>query len=114
MNMKEIGEPAVLLENPKSMFYSLVEQTGPIVASHLREMAKQVISHLKAMLIWINVLSHRYQLQASESRRSKILATVSPKKGISGNPIHLGLCPKASQEQGLDESEFELIESCKL
>jgi hypothetical protein len=51
MNMKEIGEPAVLLENPKSMFYSLVEQTGPIVASHLTEMAKQVISHLKAILI---------------------------------------------------------------
>ena len=40
--LKEFGEPAVLLENPKSMFYSLVEQTGPIVASQLTDMAKQV------------------------------------------------------------------------
>lgn len=30
------------MENPKSMFYSLVEQTGPIVATHLTELAKQV------------------------------------------------------------------------
>ncbi len=42
MVFKEFGEPAVLLENPKSMFYSLVEQTGPIVAAQLTDIAKQV------------------------------------------------------------------------
>ena len=40
--MKEFGEPAVLLENYKSMFYSLVEQTGTLAASELTELAKQV------------------------------------------------------------------------
>lgn len=40
--VQEFGEPAVLLENPKSMFYSLVEQTGPVTAAQLTEMAKQV------------------------------------------------------------------------
>jgi len=39
--LKEFDEPAVLLENPKSLFYGLVEQTGSVEASMLTEMAKQ-------------------------------------------------------------------------
>lgn len=42
MILKEFGEPAVLLENPKSLFYSLVEQTGAIIAAQLKEIAKEV------------------------------------------------------------------------
>nr|WEU39104.1 NIES ABC protein [Daphnia magna] len=83
--LKEFGEPAILLENPKSMFYSLVEQTGPIVATHLTELAKQ----------------------AAEQRRSKGTNTADLTMETNGNTIRHQLCPKASQEQGLDESEFE-------
>ncbi|EFX68457.1 ATP-binding cassette, sub-family C, member 4 [Daphnia pulex] len=90
--LKEFGEPAVLLENPKSMFYSLVEQTGPIVASQLTELAKQ----------------------AAESRRQNGIDNVNQTNGINGNSIHYLLCPKASQEQGLDELDIEFTENCKL
>ena len=41
---QEFDEPAVLLENPKSLFYGLVEQTGSVEAPLLTEMAKQVNS----------------------------------------------------------------------
>ncbi|KZR99365.1 putative ATP-binding cassette, sub-family C, member 4 [Daphnia magna] len=67
------------------MFYSLVEQTGPIVATHLTELAKQ----------------------AAEQRRSKGTNTADLTMETNGNTIRHQLCPKASQEQGLDESEFE-------
>ncbi|XP_046447926.1 ATP-binding cassette sub-family C member 4-like [Daphnia pulex] len=90
--LKEFGEPAVLLENPKSMFYSLVEQTGPIVASQLTELAKQ----------------------AAESRHQNGIDNVNQTNGINGNSIHYLLCPKASQEQGLDELDIEFTENCKL
>lgn len=40
--MKEFDEPAVLLENPKSMFYSLVAQTGALTANELTKIAKEV------------------------------------------------------------------------
>ncbi|XP_045033102.1 ATP-binding cassette subfamily C member 4 isoform X3 [Daphnia magna] len=83
--LKEFGEPAILLENPKSMFYSLVEQTGPIVATHLTELAKQ----------------------AAEQRRRKGTNAADLTMETNGNTIRHQLCPKASQEQGLDESEFE-------
>jgi len=39
--LKEFDEPAILLENPKSLFYGLVEQTGSVEAPILTEMAKQ-------------------------------------------------------------------------
>merc|ERR1712071_24632 len=42
--LKEFDEPAVLLENPKSLFYGLVEQTGVIGAAMLTEMAKQAFA----------------------------------------------------------------------
>jgi len=42
--LKEFDEPAVLLENPKSLFYGLVEQTGVIEAAMLTEMAKQAFA----------------------------------------------------------------------
>lgn len=53
---KEFDEPAVLLQNPKSLFYGLVEQTGTLEAGFLTEMAKQVnkIKHNDTcLLIWI-------------------------------------------------------------
>ncbi|XP_057378671.1 LOW QUALITY PROTEIN: ATP-binding cassette sub-family C member 4-like [Daphnia carinata] len=92
--LKEFGEPAVLLENPKSMFYSLVEQTGPIVATQLTELAKQ----------------------AAEQRRGGVKNKTDLTMETNGNTIRHQLCPKASQEQGLDESDFETeklkIENC--
>jgi len=42
---QEFDEPAVLLENPKSLFYGLVEQTGTDEAAILTEIAKQVNSY---------------------------------------------------------------------
>ncbi|XP_057378654.1 ATP-binding cassette sub-family C member 4-like [Daphnia carinata] len=92
--LKEFDEPAVLLENPTSMFYSLVEQTGPIVATQLTELAKQ----------------------AAEQRRSEGRNKTDLTMETNGNTIRHQLCPKASQEQGLDESDFETeklkIENC--
>jgi len=40
-HLTEFYEPAVLLENPKSLFYGLVEQTGSVEAAYLTELAKQ-------------------------------------------------------------------------
>lgn len=59
--VQEFNEPAVLLENPKSMFYSLVEQTGPVVASQLTEMAKQVYFPISGRYP-INITKHCYLL----------------------------------------------------
>lgn len=40
--MQEYGEPIILLQNAASLFYSLVEQTGPLVAADLIDIAKKV------------------------------------------------------------------------
>ena len=40
--LKEFDEPAVLLENPKTLFYSLVEQTGRQNAEMLTDLARKV------------------------------------------------------------------------
>ena len=40
--LKEFDEPAVLLENPKTLFYSLVEQTGKQNAEMLTDLARKV------------------------------------------------------------------------
>jgi len=40
-HLTEFDEPALLLENPKSLFYGLVEQTGSVEAAYLTELAKQ-------------------------------------------------------------------------
>ncbi|KZS03178.1 ATP-binding cassette, sub-family C, member 4 [Daphnia magna] len=46
-------------------------------------------------------------LKAAEQRRSKGTNTADLTMETNGNTIRHQLCPKASQEQGLDESEFE-------
>jgi ATP-binding cassette, subfamily C (CFTR/MRP), member 4 len=40
--LQEYDEPAVLLENPKTIFYGLVEQTGKPNADILTDLARQV------------------------------------------------------------------------
>ena len=40
--LMEFDEPAVLLENPKTLFYSLVEQTGKQNVEMLTDLARKV------------------------------------------------------------------------
>ena len=41
-HVRELDEPAVLLENPNTLFHGLVHQTGPPTAQLLTDMARQV------------------------------------------------------------------------
>jgi ATP-binding cassette subfamily C (CFTR/MRP) protein 4 len=40
--LKEYGEPYILLQNPESLFYKMVQQLGKGEAAALTETAKQV------------------------------------------------------------------------
>ena len=43
----EFDSPSVLLSNPNSSFVSLVDQTGPAEAEHLRTLANRMVSKMK-------------------------------------------------------------------
>ena len=123
LKMKEFGEPAVLLENYKSMFYSLVEQTGTLAASELTELAKQVpfLSFLSlSQFSWIIYYSFLVlkKNKAAEQRRKteKDSSTLPTTNGIQLEPQANGTapddkhhpCPHASSEEDLSGSEPEL------
>lgn len=39
LQVKEFDKPSTLLDNPRSMFNKLVEDTGPVASAMLRQMA---------------------------------------------------------------------------
>ena len=50
--MLEFDTPSILLANAKSYFVSLVDQTGPSEAEHLRSLAKQAETGIKSREIF--------------------------------------------------------------
>ena len=54
---KEFDEPMVLLEDPNSLFSSLVQQTGDVEANELKQLAKQVIIYTNALHVRLTIIN---------------------------------------------------------